>query len=153
MDQLNDEELSNIDDDHNDNDDEKEVTFKSLVNIIQYTDCFLTNISFQGVVDVLCEACDGLKWTSPTKIQREAIPVALLGRDIIGLAETGSGKTGAFAIPILEALLKTPQRLFALILTPTRELAFQINEQITALGATFGVKCCMYTNILIESSI
>jgi len=83
---------------------------------------------------VLCETCETLKWKTPTKIQKEAIPVALQGKDIIGLAETGSGKTGAFAIPILQALLENPQRYFALILTPTRELAFQISEQIEALG-------------------
>jgi len=59
-----------------------------------------------------------------------------LGKDIIGLAETGSGKTGAFALPILQALLENPQRYFALILTPTRELAFQIAEQFEALGKT-----------------
>ena len=63
------------------------------------------------------------------------------GRDIIGLAETGSGKTAAFALPILQALLDRPQRLFALILTPTRELAFQISEQFEALGSSIGVTC------------
>lgn len=63
-----------------------------------------------------------------------------LGRDVIGLAETGSGKTGAFALPILQALLERPQRLFALILTPTRELAIQIAEQFEALGGDIGVK-------------
>lgn len=65
---------------------------------------------------------------------------SFLGRDIIGLAETGSGKTGAFALPILNALLETPQRLFALVLTPTRELAFQISEQFEALGSSIGVQ-------------
>lgn len=83
---------------------------------------------------MLCETCKSLNWKAPTKIQKEAIPVALQGKDIIGLAETGSGKTGAFSIPILQALLENPQRNFALILTPTRELAFQISEQIEALG-------------------
>lgn len=63
------------------------------------------------------------------------------GKDIIGLAETGSGKTGAFALPILQALLETPQKLFALVLTPTRELAYQISEQFEALGTTIGIKC------------
>lgn len=58
----------------------------------------------------------------------------LIGKDVIGLAETGSGKTAAFALPILQALLESPQRYFALILTPTRELAFQISEQFEALG-------------------
>ncbi|GIY80053.1 probable ATP-dependent RNA helicase DDX47 [Caerostris darwini] len=112
------------DEEHNSesNNPETEVTFQSL-----------------GVVDVLCEACEQLKWKKPTAIQQEAIPIALKGRDIIGLAETGSGKTGAFAIPVLQALLKTPQRFFALVLTPTRELAFQIAEQFEALGSIMGV--------------
>uniref|UniRef100_A0AAG5DCZ9 RNA helicase n=1 Tax=Anopheles atroparvus TaxID=41427 RepID=A0AAG5DCZ9_ANOAO len=96
-----------------------------------------------GLIDTLCQACRGLKWKAPSKIQREAIPLALEGKDIIGLAETGSGKTGAFALPILQALLDNPQRYFAIVLTPTRELAFQISEQFEALGATIGIKCCV----------
>ncbi|XP_019865408.2 probable ATP-dependent RNA helicase DDX47 [Aethina tumida] len=96
-----------------------------------------------GLVDALCTACEQLKWKEPSKIQRESIPVALQGKDIIGLAETGSGKTAAFALPILQALLENPQRYFALILTPTRELAFQISEQFEALGASIGVKCAV----------
>ena len=96
-----------------------------------------------GLVDVLCEACEKVGWKKPSRIQEEAIPVALSGKDVIGLAETGSGKTGAFALPILHALLETPQRMFALIMTPTRELAFQISEQIEALGASIGVKCAV----------
>lgn len=91
-----------------------------------------------GVIDVLCEACEQIKWYTPTKIQQEAIPLAIEGRDIIGLAETGSGKTGAFALPILQALLANPGRLFALILAPTRELAFQISEHFNALGVDIG---------------
>ena len=91
-----------------------------------------------GLVDVLCEACEKVGWKKPSRIQAEAIPVALKGNDVIGLAETGSGKTGSFVLPILQALLETPQKLFACILTPTRELAFQISEQIEALGATIG---------------
>lgn len=103
------------------------------------------NVTFRslGVVDVLCQACEGLNWKKPSKIQQESLPVALSGKDVIGLAETGSGKTGAFAIPILQKLLDNPQRLFALVLTPTRELAFQISEQFEALGSTIGVKCCV----------
>lgn len=96
-----------------------------------------------GIVDTLCKSCHDLKWEEPTKIQREAIPLTLQGKDVIGLAETGSGKTAAFALPILQALLENPQRYFALILTPTRELAFQISEQFEALGSTIGVKCAV----------
>ncbi|CAG9531245.1 unnamed protein product [Cercopithifilaria johnstoni] len=99
------------------------------------------DITFQklGVTDVLCEACDRLNWKKPTKVQIAALPHAFQKRDIIGLAETGSGKTAAFAIPILQALLETPQKLFALVLTPTRELAFQIGEQFEALGVSIGI--------------
>uniref|UniRef100_A0A1A9ZDD0 RNA helicase n=1 Tax=Glossina pallidipes TaxID=7398 RepID=A0A1A9ZDD0_GLOPL len=96
-----------------------------------------------GLNETLCKACEELKWKTPSRIQQESIPLALQGKDIIGLAETGSGKTGAFALPILEALLDNPQRFFALILTPTRELAFQISEQFEALGSGIGVKCCV----------
>ncbi|XP_052866236.1 probable ATP-dependent RNA helicase DDX47 [Anopheles cruzii] len=96
-----------------------------------------------GIMDTLCQACRALKWKVPSKIQREAIPLALQGKDIIGLAETGSGKTAAFALPILQALLDNPQRYFAVVLTPTRELAYQISEQFEALGTTIGVKCCV----------
>ncbi|XP_055859164.1 ATP-dependent RNA helicase DDX47 [Episyrphus balteatus] len=114
-----------IEDDKSKDDDEV-VTWKSL-----------------GLLDTLCEACTELKWKAPSKIQKEAIPVGLQGKDIIGLAETGSGKTGAFALPILQSLLENPQRYFALVLTPTRELAFQISEQFEALGSSIGVKCCV----------
>uniref|UniRef100_A0A6Q2YSY5 Probable ATP-dependent RNA helicase DDX47 n=1 Tax=Esox lucius TaxID=8010 RepID=A0A6Q2YSY5_ESOLU len=112
--------------------DEAVKTFKDLVSTI-----FMLNL---GVTEVLCEACEQLGWKSPTKIQVEAIPVALQGKDVIGLAETGSGKTGAFALPILQSLLASAQRLHTLILTPTRELAFQIAEQFEALGSSIGVK-------------
>lgn len=78
-----------------------------------------------------------MKWKTPSKIQNEAIPLVLAGKDVIALAETGSGKTGAFALPILQSLLDHPQRYFALVLTPTRELAFQIAEQFEELGIIY----------------
>ncbi|CAE7399663.1 Ddx47 [Symbiodinium natans] len=77
-----------------------------------------------------------MKWAKPTRIQQEAIPWALQGRDIIGLAETGSGKTGAFALPIVQRLLDDPQRFYAVCLAPTRELCVQIGEQFEAIGST-----------------
>ena len=91
----------------------------------------------------MCEACEELKYTAPTPIQAEAIPLALQGRDLIGLAETGSGKTAAFALPILQALLDKPQPMFGLVLAPTRELAYQISQQFQALGSRIAVKCAV----------
>lgn len=96
-----------------------------------------------GVIDSLCEACDSLGFTKPTPIQARCIPVALQGRDLIGLAETGSGKTAAFVLPILQALMETPQQLHSLILAPTRELAQQIARTVEALGSTISVRCTL----------
>lgn len=94
------------------------------------------------MVDTLAEACATLKYDRPTKIQEESIPIALQGKDIVGLAETGSGKTVAFALPILQALLDKPQPLFSLVLAPTRELAFQIGKTFEALGAIISLRVC-----------
>lgn len=94
-----------------------------------------------GVHPQICQAIDALKWKKPTAIQQKCIPLALQGKDVIGLAETGSGKTAAFAIPILQALWDDPRPLFACVLAPTRELALQITEQFELLGSTIGVRC------------
>lgn len=93
-----------------------------------------------GLIEPLCKACESLKFTRPTPIQSEAIPFALQNRDIIGLAQTGSGKTAAFALPVLQALWDSPSPFFACVLAPTRELAYQISQQFDALGSTIGVK-------------
>jgi len=72
---------------------------------------------------------------TPTPIQSQAIPPVLEGRDVMGLAQTGTGKTAAFVLPILERLIKGPRgAIRALIIAPTRELAEQINEAIISLG-------------------
>ncbi|KAI1074040.1 ATP-dependent rRNA helicase RRP3 [Whalleya microplaca] len=93
-----------------------------------------------GIVDPLVEACNALGYKLPTPIQAQAIPLALQDRDVIGLAETGSGKTAAFVLPILQALLEKPSAFFALILAPTRELATQIGQAVEALGASISVR-------------
>mmetsp|Transcript_40710 Transcript_40710/g.69514 ORF Transcript_40710/g.69514 Transcript_40710/m.69514 type:complete len:541 (+) Transcript_40710:157-1779(+) len=95
--------------------------------------------SLPGLHPSLLSSIASLKWTTASRIQADSIPPALEGRDVIGLAETGSGKTGAFSIPVLNYLLEKPQRaVFAVILAPTRELAFQIHEVIVALGRGMG---------------
>lgn len=96
-----------------------------------------------GILDALCEACDSLGYRTPTPIQAQCIPVALQGRDLIGLAETGSGKTAAFVLPILQALMDNPQPLRALIISPTRELAQQTSHVVEALGALISVQCAL----------
>ncbi|KAI1382974.1 ATP-dependent rRNA helicase RRP3 [Hypoxylon trugodes] len=96
-----------------------------------------------GIVDPLVEACDSLGYKHPTPIQAQSIPLALQNRDLIGLAETGSGKTAAFVLPILQALLDKPSPFFGLILAPTRELASQIGQSVEALGASISVRCAV----------
>jgi ATP-dependent RNA helicase DDX47/RRP3 len=93
-----------------------------------------------GLIPELCEACRTLKYKRPTPIQAESIPYALQNRDIIGLAQTGSGKTAAFALPVLQSLWDDPKPFFCCVLAPTRELAYQISQQFDALGLTIGVK-------------
>jgi ATP-dependent RNA helicase DDX47/RRP3 len=94
-----------------------------------------------GVREELCDACEAMGYVNATPIQTESIPLALAGQDIIGLAETGSGKTAAFVLPILQALLDKPQAYFGLVMAPTRELAYQIAQQVDALGSIINVKC------------
>ncbi len=93
-----------------------------------------------GLIPALTEAVADMGYTRPTPIQAEAIPVGLAGRDLIGCASTGTGKTAAFLLPILQRL-HTGKRgtCHALILSPTRELALQIDEQALALGYHIGL--------------
>ncbi|KAE8352548.1 ATP-dependent rRNA helicase rrp3 [Aspergillus coremiiformis] len=93
-----------------------------------------------GLIEQLCEACDSMGYKAPTAIQAESIPLALQDRDLIGLAETGSGKTAAFALPILQSLMEKPSSLFGLVLAPTRELAYQISAAFEGLGSTISVR-------------
>lgn len=94
-----------------------------------------------NLIPELLEACQAMKFDKPTPIQSEAIPYGLEGRDIIGLAQTGSGKTAAFAIPILQALWNAQTPYFGCVLAPTRELAYQIRETFDALGSNMGLRC------------
>ena len=73
-----------------------------------------------GVTDWLCSVCSSLGIVSPTQVQAGCIPAILSGKDVIGTAQTGSGKTAAFALPILQTLAQDPYGIYALVLTPTR---------------------------------
>src|SRR5262245_50415562 len=83
-----------------------------------------------------------MKYSKPTAIQSQAIPVGLAGRDLIGCAQTGTGKTAAFAIPMVTALLNDPAKS-ALVLAPTRELAAQIVTVAEALCRTTQIRAAL----------
>lgn len=96
-----------------------------------------------GVEEWMCDTLKSMSIKEPTEIQRACIKPIMAGKDVIGGAKTGSGKTAAFAIPILQKLSQDPYGVFALVLTPTRELAYQIAEQFRVLGKNIGVKECV----------
>ena len=81
--------------------------------------------------------------SKPSPIQKNCIPAILSGKDCVGIAKTGSGKTFAFALPILQKLAEEPTGHFALILTPTHELAYQISEQFSVAGKPMGCRVCV----------
>ncbi len=93
-----------------------------------------------GLSPAILRAVIAKAWSAPTPIQLAAIPAALQGRDVLGSAQTGSGKTAAFALPLLQRLeqgpLVSPRRPQALVLVPTRELAAQVGESIRTLAET-----------------
>lgn len=93
-----------------------------------------------GLSEWICTSTSNMGFKKPTEIQKVCIPAILEGRDVLACAETGSGKTAAFVLPILQQLSEDPYGIFAIILTPTRELAIQISEQVSALGASFSVR-------------
>ena len=94
------------------------------------------------MIEPILKALKEEGYSSPTPIQEQSIPILLQGKDLLGCAQTGTGKTAAFSIPILQKLYKTDHRkgIKALILTPTRELAIQIGECFEAYGKYTGLK-------------
>ncbi|MBN1269579.1 MAG: DEAD/DEAH box helicase [Kiritimatiellae bacterium] len=91
-----------------------------------------------GIAPGLLQVIDQLKFTVPTPIQHKAIPIAIGGQDIIGIAQTGTGKTLAFGVPMVQRLAQGHDR--GLILVPTRELALQVNETFLKLAPAFKMK-------------
>ncbi len=97
-----------------------------------------TKFDFHPKIAAGIKTCN---YETPTPIQEKAIPAILDGRDIMGLAQTGTGKTAAFVLPILQRLLEGPRgKVRTLIVAPTRELAEQIHSDITKLGRQTGIR-------------
>jgi len=92
-----------------------------------------------GIAPSILDTLLKLGFKTPTSIQHKAIPAAIEGKDIIGIAQTGTGKTLAFGIPLIQQILKTRNGK-GLIVLPTRELALQVNEAIQKIGRDFGIK-------------
>jgi len=102
------------------------------------------SFSTLGLRPQILQAVTNAGYTTPTPIQSAAIPRVLDGRDLIGIAQTGTGKTAAFVLPILELLARKPSHARgprALVVAPTRELAAQIEENVRLLGKTMHVRC------------
>jgi ATP-dependent RNA helicase RhlE len=96
-----------------------------------------------GLCDELVQGILATGYTAPTEIQAEAIPIVIAGKDMIGCAQTGTGKTAAFVLPILNrisAASKKKKKLRALVITPTRELALQIDESVKGYGRFTRIK-------------
>lgn len=96
-----------------------------------------------GLSEWLAKQCQQLGISKPTAVQSNCVPPILQGRDVMGCAKTGSGKTAAFVLPVLQKLSEDPFGIFCLVLTPTRELAYQIAEQFRVLGKPLGLRDCI----------
>jgi ATP-dependent RNA helicase RhlE len=100
------------------------------------------------IIEPILKALQEEGYTTPTPIQAQSIPIILQKKDLLGCAQTGTGKTAAFALPIIQLLGENTsydQRkvVRSLILTPTRELAIQIEESFRAYGRHTRIKCCV----------
>ncbi len=109
-----------------------------------------------GLVQPILDALEMKGYERPTPIQRQAIPVLLRGRDLLGIAQTGTGKTAAFAIPILQHLAKQPESKGlhprALVVAPTRELAIQIDQSFKDYGTHLGIRTAVVIGKVSESA-
>jgi len=108
----------------------------------------LTKFSELGLAEPVLQAVSAQGYETPTKIQAAVIPALLAGRDLVGLAQTGSGKTAAFTLPLLHALAAAPRplepkRVRMLVLAPTRELAAQIADCVQKYGANVRHRCAV----------
>ena len=93
-----------------------------------------------GLEPKIVRAVTEMGFEEATPIQEKAIPLAMEGRDLIGQAQTGTGKTAAFGLPLIHKIDVTEDRIVALIMCPTRELAIQVAEEISKLGRFKGIR-------------
>jgi len=108
----------------------------------------MTTFSGLNLAQPILRAITDGGYTTPTPIQEKSIPALLQGRDLLGVAQTGTGKTAAFALPLLHRLSETPRKAqsrkpLALILAPTRELASQINDSLRIYGRHVHLRSCV----------
>jgi ATP-dependent RNA helicase RhlE len=105
---------------------------------------FILSFAHLNLIEPILKALNQEGYTNPTPIQEQAIPIALDRKDLLACAQTGTGKTAAFAIPVLQLLQEEetsgPRQIKALVLTPTRELAIQIDESFAAYGKHLGLR-------------
>ena len=100
----------------------------------------MTTFADLGLSQEVLDALEHLGYKDPTPIQQETIPLLLQGRDVIGQAQTGTGKTAAFGLPLLDYLDPSDPSVQALVLTPTRELCIQVTQALRAYGAKRGIE-------------
>ncbi|HLD00103.1 MAG TPA: DEAD/DEAH box helicase, partial [Patescibacteria group bacterium] len=93
-----------------------------------------------GIAPKLLEILRKHKFEHPTPIQQQSIPSAVEGKDLMGIAQTGTGKTLAFSLPMIQRLAQNRGRMTGLIILPTRELALQVNETLKKIGGTLGLR-------------
>jgi len=98
----------------------------------------ISGFSSLGIAPALLETLTRLRFIIPTPIQQQVIPVAIQGKDIVGIAQTGTGKTLAFGIPMIQRLTQTQKK--GLVMLPTRELAIQVDEVLRRTGKNLGLK-------------
>lgn len=103
--------------------------------------CLLLMSKFKdlGLNQAFADALEKVGYTDPTPIQEQAIPELLRGSDVIGQAQTGTGKTAAFGLPMLQSLIPERREVQAIVLTPTRELCIQVAQSLRAYGAIAGI--------------
>jgi ATP-dependent RNA helicase RhlE len=93
-----------------------------------------------GIAPKLLEILTRQKFITPTPIQEQSIPSAIAGKDLMGIAQTGTGKTLAFGIPMIQRILQTQGKIMGLVILPTRELALQVDQTLKKIGESIGLK-------------